>query len=485
MCGGAAAWRDAGPAVGEAVRNHLPVDAQVPAGLGTVMGVPDQTYLIWRIPSSCPGVFGPVPQPVSMDGARLAADLRIVNLFMQMERWILSSATDLGGRKGIHVLGDTSPMPKLPLAGIAALLLAACSTAPRVPSTALTTTAPKIAAVAVVTETYVSETVDGDELDSLAAWTDDDGSTWLIASAKSSHRLVVFDADSGARLRTVGGKGAAPGEFMRPNGVAVFGDLLFVVERDNRRVQVLRMPEFAPVGSFGNDELRSPYGLWLTETAPDELQVYITDSFMDGPHFDVVPPLAQLGERVRHYRVQLRADGGFDAPAFDVPAFDVKYLDAFGDTSEAAALRMVESIAGDPVHARLLIADEERRHTSNLREYGFDGRYTGRSLPEGTFDGEAEGVALWSCRNDRGYWVAVDQQAPLTSFHLFDRDDLSPRGSFKGTVTAQTDGIALHAAATARFPAGALFAVHDDRAVAAFDLRDIVQALRLDPDCLE
>jgi 3-phytase len=381
-------------------------------------------------------------------------------------------------------------MPKLPLAGIVALLLAACSTAPRAPSAATASIAPKAADAVVVTESYSSENVDGDELDSLAAWTADDGATWLIASAKSSHRLVVFDADVGQRLRTVGGKGTAPGEFMRPNGVAVFGDLLFVVERDNRRVQALRMPEFAPVGSFGSGELRSPYGLWLTETAPDQLQAYITDSFMDGPHFDVVPPLAQLGERVRRYRVQLRADGGFDAPAFDVPAFDVPafdvhYLGAFGDTSEAAALRIVESIAGDPVHARLLIADEHRRHGSNLREYGFDGRFTGRSLPEGTFDGEAEGVALWSCRNDRGYWVAVDQQAPLTTFHLFDRDDLSPRGSFKGTVTAQTDGIALHAAATARFPAGALFAVHDDRAIAAFDLHDIVQALGLDPDCLQ
>jgi 3-phytase len=370
-------------------------------------------------------------------------------------------------------------MPKFPLAGIAALLLAACSTTPRVPS-ATAPIAPKAADAVVVTESYVSEQVDGDELDSLAAWTADDGTTWLIASAKSSHRLVVFDADSGARLRTVGGKGTAPGEFMRPNGVAVFGDLLFVVERDNRRLQVLRLPDFAPLGSFGERELRSPYGLWLTETAPGELQVYITDSFMDGPHFDVVPPLAQLGERVRRYRVQLPADGGFEAPAFDAD-----YLGAFGDTSEAAALRMVESIAGDPVHARLLIADEHRRHSSNLREYGFDGRFTGRSLPEDTFDGEAEGVALWSCRNDRGYWVAVDQQAPLTTFHLFDRDDLSPRGSFKGTVTAQTDGIALHAAATARFPTGALFAVHNDRAIAAFDLRDIVQELRLDPDCLQ
>jgi len=146
---------------------------------------------------------------------------------------------------------------------------------------------------------------------------------------------------------------------------------------------------------------------------------------------------------------------------------------------------MVESIAGDPVHGRLLIADEDRRRVSNLREYDIKGRYTGRSLPEGTFDGEAEGVALWRCRTDRGYWLAVDQQSPLTTFHLFDRDDLSPRGSFHGEVTAQTDGIALHASASARFPAGALFAVHDDRAVSAFDLRDIVRALRLDPDCLQ
>lgn len=377
-------------------------------------------------------------------------------------------------------------MPKLPLAGIAALLLAACSTTPRVPSAATAAAiAPKTADAVVVTESYVSGQVDGDELDSLAAWTAEDGATWLIASAKSSHRLVVFDADSGARLRTVGGRGTAPGEFMRPNGVAVFGDLLFVVERDNRRVQVLRLPGFEPVGSFGEGELRSPYGLWLNETAPDELSIYITDSFMEGPRFDVVPPLAQLGERVRHYRVQLRVGDGFDAPAPDAPAFTVQYLGAFGDTSEAAALRMVESIAGDPVHARLLIADEDRRRASNLHEYGFDGRFTGRSLPEDTFDGEAEGVALWSCRNDRGYWVAVDQQSPLTTFHLFDRGDLSPRSSFRGTVTAQTDGIALHAAATARFPTGALFAVHDDRAIAAFDLRDIVQALGLDSDCLQ
>src|SRR3546814_10373093 len=83
---------------------------------------------------------------------------------------------------------------------------------------------------------------------------------------------------------------------------------------------------------------------------------------------------------------------------------------SLGDTSEAAALRIVESIAGGPDRQRLLVADEYTsdeggRHPSNLREYTFDGQPTGRELRAGTFEAEAEGVALWSCTPDIGYWV--------------------------------------------------------------------------------
>jgi 3-phytase len=329
-------------------------------------------------------------------------------------------------------------------------------------------------AVATVRETYVSADAPGEELDSLATWNAHDGSLWLIATAKSTHRLLVFDADTGTLLRSFGARGDGPGTFNRPNGIAVSGDLLFVVERDNRRVQVLRLPDFAPLGNFGQPELRSPYGLWLHQTTPDELEAYITDSYMHGERHEVVPPPALLGERVRHFHVIRHADDSLAA----------RLLGSFGDIAGPGVLRMVESIAGDPVHHRLLIADEHRPSPSALREYGFDGRYAGRSLAIGTIGGEAEGVALWPCRGDRGYWVAVEQQAPLTRFHLFDRDNLRPVGSFTGASTAQTDGIALHAAATRRFPSGALFAVHDDLAVVAFDLRDVVAALQLDPGCL-
>lgn len=373
----------------------------------------------------------------------------------------------------------TSPMtPRLMTAALAAALLAACAaTAPprQAPPTPTPATPPAARAPQplLVTERYASVDSPYDELDSLASWTTEDGRTWLIASAKSSHRLVVFDADSGERLRTVGGEGDGDGQFQRPNGVAVHGDHLFVVERDNRRVQVLSLPGFEVVGTFGGDQLRSPYGLWLTETEPGELEVYITDSFMYGERFDEVPPFAELDQRVRRYRVQFDPDGHLVA----------RYAGAFGDTDEDSALRMVESIAGDPANDRLLIADEDRRHESTLREYSFSGRYTGRSLPQDSFGAEAEGVALWSCPDGGGYWIAVDQLAPLTVFHLFDRVSLASRGSFHGALTARTDGVTLHAAATPSFPGGALFAVHDDQAITAFDLRDVARALDLPPGC--
>jgi 3-phytase len=362
------------------------------------------------------------------------------------------------------------------LAAIAALaLVAGCAT--RSPQPAPVAPLPASAAAKLsVAEAYVSDEAPGDELDSLATWVSEDGRTWLIATAKATHRLVVFDADSGERLREFGARGDAPGQFNRPNGVAVHGDMLFVVERDNRRVQALTLPGLEPLATFGEGELRSPYGLWLHESAPGELDLYVTDSFMLGERYDTVPPLAELDERVRRYRLTIGNDG---APR-------ARHVGAFGDTTEQAALRVVESIAGDPAHDRLLVADESTAAhggASTLVEYTLDGRPTGRRLPPASFHAQAEGIALWSCPDGGGYWIAVDQLAPLTVFHLFDRITLQPRGSFQGRVTAHTDGVALHAAATPSFPGGALFAVHDDRAVAAFDLRTVATSLDLAPGC--
>lgn len=325
---------------------------------------------------------------------------------------------------------------------------------------------------AVIAEAWISAEEPADELDSLAVWTTPDAATWLIATGKSSDTLAVYDADNGTRLRSIGGPGTGPLQFDRPNGVAIHGDLLFVTERDNHRVQVLRLPDFAHVAMIGETALQVPYGLWLRETRPDVLELFVTDSFMADFSTRLLPPMDQLDQRIKRFEVQIEADGTLQSRA----------LGAFGDTGEAGALRMVESIAGDSVHDRLLIADEDLRVGSTLREYSLDGRYRGRSLP--TFRADAEGIALWACDADEGYWIAVDQVRP-TVFRVFDRRSLQPLKTFSGQVVANTDGQALHAVGTPRFPAGALFALHDDRAIAAFDLRDIARALGLSERCVQ
>lgn len=365
--------------------------------------------------------------------------------------------------------------PRIALVALLAAALTACSTTPVRNSSATSDQARHVATpeARVIPETFVSPETSGEELDSVTTWPAEDGRTWLIASAKTSHRLLVLDADTGALLRTVGGPGKTAGLFRRPNGVAVHGDLLFVVERDNHRVQAFTLPDFVPAGVFGADQLRSPYGLWVDDVAPGELDVYITDSFMYGEQFDVVPPFEELDQRVRRFRVTVPDNGPVRA----------RYAGSFGDTHPDTALRMVESIAGDAATRRLLVADEDRRHMSTLREYTFDGQYTGRQLPEASFGAEAEGIALWQCQDGDGYWIAVDQLAPRAIFHLFDRNTLKPVGSFRGDVTAYTDGIALHAATTAAFPAGALFAVHDDKAITAFDLQEVARVFNLSADC--
>ena len=57
-----------------------------------------------------------------------------------------------------------------------------------------------------VAEAFLTAATPQDNLDSPAAWAAPDGKRWVITTAKKSGELVVFDGDSGERLRTVGGE---------------------------------------------------------------------------------------------------------------------------------------------------------------------------------------------------------------------------------------------------------------------------------------
>ena len=355
------------------------------------------------------------------------------------------------------------------LAATVALLGAGCgrSDAPAPPKSA---SAPGPEGPARLPEAWQTERDTLDNIDSPAVWHGPEGQHWLLSTAKTTDLLVVNDAATGRELRRVGGPGTALGKLERPNGIFVIDDLAMVVERDNQRVQVFRMPAFTPVGTFGDSLLKNPYGI-AAYPAPEagRYVVYVTDNYEMAD--ESVPPDSMLGKRVRQFHVAVGAR-----------TLKAEPVAAFGDTSGPGVLKVVESIAADPPNNRLMIA-EELETASHIKVYTLDGKFTGRTIDSGLFPNQAEGIILYACGDTAGYWVTTDQGMAANTFHVFDRQSLAHVGSFQGETTLNTDGIALTQRGFADFPSGAFYAVHNDGNVAAFSWAAIADALNLRKDC--
>lgn len=338
--------------------------------------------------------------------------------------------------------------------------------------------APAAGEVAIVAERYVTRAEPEANIDSVAVAPARDGRPALLfATAKATDVLKVFHAATSAELAEIGGSGDAPSEFRRPNGISVTDDLLVVVERDNRRISIRALPDYRVLAAFGADVLRKPYGVWVHALGDDRYRLYVTDAY-EMPD-ESVPPNEELNERVRTFLVDVERDGDSRAASLRH-----RYEKSFGDTTPAGALRVVESLYGDPAHDRLLIAEEDEDPATGLliKVYDLAGRYTGTSVGRGVFKAQAEGIALYACPDGSGYWISTDQDKERTTWHLFDRQSLSHAGAFAGRRTANTDGIWLAPAGVPGFEQGAFFAVDDDQAVSAFDWAEVLAALTL-PAC--
>lgn len=316
---------------------------------------------------------------------------------------------------------------------------------------------------------WVSEAARADVVDTVAVWVTPAGDWQLVATAKGGGRLRIHDAADGRFLRPLGSPGEGAGQFRYPNGLFVAGDLAFVVERDGARVQVIDLARNLPVGSFGESELRTPYGVWVWPQGEGRHRVYVTDSYYTPDQ--QVPPDPALDQRVKLYEVTVDADG-----------LQARLLRAFGQTRGEGRLLRVESIWGDPAHGRLLIADEHDSRR-NIKVYDLEGEFTGTVIGDGVFRFEPEGIALATCPDDQGYVLASDQNERDQRIVVFDRATLDYLGAFRPGIGRMIDGIWFQAGAYGPFAQGALFTQHDDEALLAFDWRDIAAALGLRDDC--
>jgi 3-phytase len=324
--------------------------------------------------------------------------------------------------------------------------------------------------VTIVPERWISAWDTTSNLDSPAFWSDGERA-WVVSMAKNTHDLWVHNASDGTLLRRVGNQGSAEGEFDYPNGIAIIGDLLLVVERDGHRVQMLTLPDFRPLGWFGADELIRPYGIALFPEGDGSYSVFVTDDYgneIDHPEGE--DPSGDFSRRVKQFSLLFGADG--------FP--EVSLIRAFGESAGEGALMVVESIQVDEEQGFLLVADE---HNLELELYGVDGTYRNQTVGRDLYrHGDPEGIMLYRCGSE-GYWILTDQGDARTVFHVLDRRGFQSLGSFTGEVTANTDGIWLSQREVRNLGGGALFAVHDDGGVAAFAWKDIARALGLRTGC--
>jgi 3-phytase len=308
-----------------------------------------------------------------------------------------------------------------------------------------------------------------DDVDSPAAWRGPEGQLLLLATAKGSHVVMAYDGETGALVGRMGSRGAAPGQFERPNGIFVHDDHVYIVERDNRRVQVLTLPDFQPVATFGDDVLLKPYGISGFESEDGVLHLWITDDFDvtgEGP--------ATWENRVKRFAVTVTGSGAEATVAATLEG-------TVGDAEGPGRLVVVESILADPAHDRLLIADEDESQRS-IKVFRLDGSFTGQQLGEGVFRAEPEGIALWGC-DAGGYLLMADQSYDLNQFHVFDRESLEHLGTFAGEAVANTDGVAVLAGPAGSLGEGAFYAIHADQGAVGFRWSDVAAALGLEATC--
>lgn len=301
-------------------------------------------------------------------------------------------------------------------------------------------------------------------LAALTTWLSPEGETRVIASASRLGQLLMYEGQSGALLQTIG----TPGSLAHPLGLAVYGDLLLVVERDAGHVSLFALPGFEPLGRFGEGWLLLPHDLWLHESAPGELDVYITDHYPQPPDDS---PLQRHAQRIKHFRLRLD-----ESPPV---AWLVNTFGAGGDAPNAPVL----ALAGDVAFDRLLLAPEQDDTLHHgLALHALDGHYRARIAPD-VFPQPPDNLALYECPGDHGYWLASTLEDGQTRFHVLDRISLGPRGRFGSLDLAPSGGIALHPTPSERFPWGVLYFIDAGTGIAAFDWRDIAHTLDLWLDC--
>ena len=261
----------------------------------------------------------------------------------------------------------------------------------------------------------------------------------IVVTVKDKNEIHVYNAMNGEFKKSIKRDNAFP------NGVTTINDqFVLVTERDNKQVAVFNSSmDF--LGTFGNDELRSPYGITFYKQEEGLYKVLVTDSYeYNNPREDRI----------------LTWDFTIDNESFNVSSATV-----LGNPT----LYQVESIYADQHYQTLLVAEEMQEHHKVMALDLMTGEVKKEDLGNFNRGNDPEGIALVINKDNNGYWICTEQSKTDNRFHLYDRKTLEYMTTMFLDNVSYTDGIATAYMHGKWF----LYAVDNDARVVAFKLPEI------------
>ena len=261
----------------------------------------------------------------------------------------------------------------------------------------------------------------------------------IVVTVKDKNELHVYNAMNGELKKSIKRENAFP------NGITTINDqFVLVTERDNKQVAVFNSSmEF--LGSFGSNELRSPYGITFYKQDNSSYKVLVTDSYeYNNPREDRI----------------LTWDFSIENESFNVSKASV-----LGNPT----LYQVESIQADKHYNTLLVAEEMEEHHKVMVLDLMTGEVLKEDLGDFNRGNDPEGIALVINEDHQGYWICTEQSKTDNRFHLYDRKTLENFATMYLDNVSYTDGIATAYMHGKWF----LYAVDNDARVAAFELPEI------------
>ena len=261
----------------------------------------------------------------------------------------------------------------------------------------------------------------------------------IVVTVKDKNEIHIYGAMNGKFKQSIKRENAYP------NGVTTINDqFVLVTERDNKQVAVFNSSmDF--LGTFGNDELRSPYGITFYKQDDNHYKVLVTDSYeYNNPKEDRI----------------LTWDFAIENDEFTVGSATV-----LGNPT----LYQVESIQADKHYQTLLVAEEMKEHHKIMALDLMTGEVIKEDLGYFNRGNDPEGIALVINKDNNGYWICTEQSKTDNRFHLYDRKTLEYMNTMYLDNVSYTDGIATAYMHGKWF----LYAVDNDARVVAFELPEI------------